>query len=537
MFTNLLRNFVAFSLLVATLLLLPTASLTQTQEVATSQQNSSWPKALVKVDPPTLRTPNDEDDSKSNSTQSSRNSAPFRPTMNIEAYVAAKKAAAQASPPESERRKEPRVQTTAQPVPLFSFEGVDQATAGGEITPDTHGAVGRDYFVEITNSHLDIFTKSGFRVRSISLSNFFQYSTQTILDPRVVYDANFDRWVITAMALQESETVQRFFIAASTGPDPLGSYFIYTLNVTRNPDDFFDFPQLGLHSNAVIITANIFPGLQRTVSNPNVYTIPISNLYSGGSLIMAQFTLPTGSTVAPPIVLDSNPNAFLVSAAPQGSSLSLYRLSNLLIPSSTTLSEAFSVPVPSYSVPPSAKQPSPCTRSTNNIDTSDSRFVNASTQSGDSLWQVHTVAVNTSFGPRPRPRFYQINTVINQVMQSGSFSATQTSYDFNASIAATSGEDVFVTWSGTDPLRGVNAQVLVSGRHPTDPFGVIPSGLPVVTSQACMSGNVDPGLGVQRWGDYSAVTVDPADSFTGWIVNEKINSTSQWGSRIGKISF
>ena len=50
-----------------------------------------------------------------------------------------------------------------------------------------------------------------------------------------------------------------------------------------------------------------------------------------------------------------------------------------------------------------------------------------------------------------------------------------------------------------------------------------------------------------RWGDYSAVTLDPkAYSITGgtcdagrraWIVNEKINSQTIWGSRIGRIGF
>ena len=50
-----------------------------------------------------------------------------------------------------------------------------------------------------------------------------------------------------------------------------------------------------------------------------------------------------------------------------------------------------------------------------------------------------------------------------------------------------------------------------------------------------------------RWGDYSAVTLDPtAYSITGgtcdagrraWIVNEKIDSQTIWGSRIGRIGF
>jgi hypothetical protein len=52
-----------------------------------------------------------------------------------------------------------------------------------------------------------------------------------------------------------------------------------------------------------------------------------------------------------------------------------------------------------------------------------------------------------------------------------------------------------------------------------------------------LSGNLDPGLGAQRWGDYSAVTLDPSNQATAWLVNEKINSSSIWGSRIITIGF
>lgn len=53
--------------------------------------------------------------------------------------------------------------------------------------PDTHGAVGLDYFVEVTNSHVDVYQKSeGTRVKSVSLASFFGYTKQTLFDPRCV---------------------------------------------------------------------------------------------------------------------------------------------------------------------------------------------------------------------------------------------------------------------------------------------------------------------------------------------------------------
>jgi len=43
--------------------------------------------------------------------------------------------------------------------------------------------------------------------------------------------------------------------------------------------------------------------------------------------------------------------------------------------------------------------------------------------------------------------------------------------------------------------------------------------------------------GVQRWGGYSSVTMDPLDGTKAWIINEKINNSSTWGTAFGGISF
>ena len=60
----------------------------------------------------------------------------------------------------------------------------------GLIPPDTRGAVGLDHFVEVTNSHVDIFVRTNPSQRtSISLAAFFGYTTRVLFDPRAVYDS------------------------------------------------------------------------------------------------------------------------------------------------------------------------------------------------------------------------------------------------------------------------------------------------------------------------------------------------------------
>ena len=92
-----------------------------------------------------------------------------------------------------------------------------------------------------------------------------------------------------------------------------------------------------------------------------------------------------------------------------------------------------------------------------------------------------------------------------------------------------------MTWTSTDARVGVNAQVRLSGKLSAD--AQITSGTAGFTSPRFLTGNFDPGFGVQRWGDYSAVTLDPSNEATAWLVNEKINSGSLWGSRIITIGF
>jgi len=394
----------------------------------------------------------------------------------------------------------------------------------GEFPPDTHGAAGLQEFVEVTNSHIDIFSKSDCtNLSSISLAAFFGYFTQGLFDPQAVYDSTWNRWIVTADAFPESPTVQRFFIAVSTTESPLGSFFIYDVNVDFfGNNNFWDYPHLGMDQDAIIITANIFDA-SGNFQGADMFAVAKARLYNGLGFSVPVFTGLVG-TLTPPIVLDQNATTFLIAAQPSGSALQLYGLHDSSR-ADISLTGPVDVPVDAYDMPPSAQQPSPCLENNETLDTLDSRFVNAGTQVGDSLWQVHTINL-VGFSA---PRFYQINTATNSVIQSGFFFASGTSFDFNASIVANSDNDVFLNWSSTDPPPGINAQVRFSGCDHNVGSCVPGAGFALITSPTCYI--------LHRWGDYSAVTVDPLNPRQAWLVNETIISQVDWGSQIGSIAF
>lgn len=504
------------------------------------------PSAQLKLAPAKLRTPEDmERDAALEAAgllaapeQSVQ--VPFRPTMNEAQYRKLKTEASKGfAPAQSKPETLLAPQLLAAPVLKgANIEGVNRNEAGALgfmfDPPDTHGTVGRNHFVEVTNSHLDIYSRvSPFsRVKSVTLNTFFGYNVagKYFFDPRAVYDRAWNRWVITCAAIPENAVgatqKQFYFVAFSQTDNPLGAFWVYKLQVTANVNEFWDYQQVGMDQDTIILTANFFVG--NTSQGARLITLAKARVYNGLGTVVPLWTGLRG-TLAPPIVLDQNPKTFLAAAAATNA-ISIYTLTNSSRGGGAVLSGPVTIPVPTWSFPPDAAQPGTGAL----LDSLDGRFVNAGTQVGNSLFQVHTIKFNaTAFCI---PKWYEFNTSTNTVIQSGIISRSGTSYDFNASIAANDSKDVFVTWTATDPAKSVNAEVRFSGRLHTDALGVIPAGSSLGGSST-FKGTATTSHPVLRWGDYSAVSLDPKNASRAWVVNEKNVNTSTWGSRIGEIGF
>src|SRR2546423_11904206 len=75
--------------------------------------------------------------------------------------------------------------------------------------------------------------------------------------------------------------------------------------------------------------------------------------------------------------------------------------------------------------------------------------------------------------------------------------------------------------------------VRISGRVPPDPAGTMESEMTLVNGSGSQTGTLT------RWGDYSAMTVDPVDDCTFWYTQEymKTTGTFNWNTRIGSFKF
>ena len=179
-----------------------------------------------------------------------------RPTVSMSDYRAAKAGTG------SDRR--PGTPTppagTRDTASTIGFNGVTQATSGGYFPPDINGAVSANKVAEIVNSHLAAYTRSGVQTSDRSLAALTGYSAQGIFDPRLLYDPTYKRWVFIAEAFPESAGVQAMFIGISKNASPDGPFSVYTFNINGacGSGNFWDYPQLGMNQDAVVITGNCF---------------------------------------------------------------------------------------------------------------------------------------------------------------------------------------------------------------------------------------------------------------------------------------
>ena len=96
------------------------------------------------------------------------------------------------------------------------------------------------------------------------------------------------------------------------------------------------------------------------------------------------------------------------------------------------------------------------------------------------------------------------------------------------SIAMDSAGNMALGYSASNAL--IFPSILYTGRLAGDPLGTMTLG-----ENSMKNGTGSQTAGGNRWGDYTALSVDPTDDLTFWYVNEYLPATSGagWRLRIG----
>jgi hypothetical protein len=146
----------------------------------------------------------------------------------------------------------------------------------------------------------------------------------------------------------------------------------------------------------------------------------------------------------------------------------------------------------------------------------------------EALVATHSVTSGSSVGVR----WYEIRTpgTTPTVFQQGTF-APNTTRRWMGSIGMDKVGDIAVGYSASSGT--VHPGIRYTGRVPTDAAGTLEAENTIITGGGSQTQQLT------RWGDYSALTVDPVDDCTFWYVNQylKQNGSFNWSTRIASFKF
>jgi hypothetical protein len=178
-----------------------------------------------------------------------------------------------------------------------------------------------------------------------------------------------------------------------------------------------------------------------------------------------------------------------------------------------------------------------CAATSCELDTSDGRFVNDSTQVGDQLWNVATYGL-TGAGTFATPSWGEFSISGASTTQKGQVFADNCSDDWNASLATSTDDKVWLNWTSTDPngssCGGTFARQYEAGRTSATAANALDNKIKSFTSPAELTGDFDPNFGLQRWGDTSSVW--QSNATTAWTVNNSVANANAWGTRWQRVT-
>jgi hypothetical protein len=464
--------------------------------------------------------------------------------------------------------------------PIQNFAGLEAddlpAIFGSRVAPpDTVADVGPNHVVEMVNSLFRVYDKTGTPLTAVApLSTiwaslgapFNDIDDGNDGDPIVLYDPLADRWmlsqfeIVTVAGAGRAQAFQ--LMAISQTGDPTGAYFLYAFAVP--PGRINDYPHFGVWPDAYYMTDNGFNSAFTAFLGGGCYAFNRAKMLVGDPTANGVFfnlpdsggMLPTDidGVAAPPA---GAPNLFFEFLADEfgspADSLNIFEFRpDFNTPANSTLTQRPALPLAAFD----ARQPS-------------SRAVVAQPAGGEGLDAIadrlmHRVAyrslpggaqsyvlnftVNVSGVNPTNSATYQGGvrwTELRRDTGTGAVTVNQQSTYAPGAVDGANGRDLWMASIAQDGEGNIGLVANASQLNPAlNPTAVYTGRLSADAANTLTQGEVDAlaaiTRGVQtgtsnRWGDYSSLSVDPADECTFWAAMEYVDAptaTFDWNTRI-----
>lgn len=429
------------------------------------------------------------------------------------------------------------------------WEGLGAGFPGYSVTavpPDPNIAVGPHHIVQWVNNAFVVFDKQGGQIQGpIADSTFWGSSTCNQLggysDPIIQYDRIADRWLVGEVAIPLLPGYLGQFaqcVAVSTTSDPTGSYYMWAYGFGTSLNDY---PKIGMWPDAYYITWNIFQNGSAFVGPEacafdrkgmlNGNQAPALVCFKPGSAYASLLPSDLDGATLPPA---GSPN-YVMSIDPASSAMYLWKFHvDFANPANST----FAGPTSVGGVAPFT---SPC------LDTQDCIPQPGTTEKLDALGDrlmyrlayrnfgghASIVANHTVLAPdgNTAVRWYEVRSPDSTptIFQQGTF-APDTENRWMGSLAMDRIGNIAVGYSVASALT--SPSIRFTGWEVGGTPGQLESEMSAVVGSGAQTG-------YNRWGDYSAMRIDPSDDCTFWYTQEyqATTASANWNTRIVSFKF
>jgi hypothetical protein len=418
----------------------------------------------------------------------------------------------------------------------LNFEGLGLGQYGFALQaapPDTNGVVGATQYVQWVNLEFAVFDKTtGALVSGPTSGNALwagfggACQNDNDGDPIVQYDKIANRWVFTQFAVSAAPYTQ--CVAVSTTSDATGSYNRYAFSFGNQ---FNDYPKLGVWPDAYYMSFNNF--LNRSIfTGPNACAMDRNAMLAGNPATIVCFQQASNLTTLLPSDMDGTiqpatgePAFFLDFGA---NKLNLWKFHvDFAVPTNSTFSGPTALSVAAFT--------QGCNRTcvaqpatSNRLDMLGDRMMyrlayRKFADGHEALVTSHTITTGY--------RWYEIRDPNGSpnIFQQGTY-APDSNTRWMGSLAMDQNGDIGLGYTVSSST--VFPSVFFTGRVPGDAAGTMESEQPIVNGSGSQTSPT-------RWGDYSAMTIDPVDDCTFWYTQEysKTTGSFSWNTRIATFNF
>ena len=434
--------------------------------------------------------------------------------------------------------------------------------------PDVNGRVGATQYVQWNNTSFAVFNKTtgALEYGPASGNTLFQAlgglcASHNDGDPVVSYDILAGRWVLSQFLVAgPAGSYSHQCFAVSTTSDATGEYYLY--DFVTDPVNFVDYPHQGVWPDGYYMAAHVFTAgpIEVPAAVPGafiegrVYVFEREKMIRGlpARMVSQELGRQVGhlpsdlDSLTPPPVGEA---AFMVGPNEGLTNITnTYRVKVTWDPAPTIaltrgeilegLGNAACFGSGRMCVP----QPSPALAA-DYLDKISGRYMyrlayrNQGTQAApdESLVVSGTSTGSVSVPVHGAVEWFEFrnagdSTAAPTLFQSGTYDP-DTNYRFMPSIAMDKDRNIALGYSKSSLT--INPGIYVTGRLAGDPVNTMGA-----------ETEMQAGLGVQlgggnRWGDYTAMTLDPIDQCTFYYTNEylKTNGAFNWSTRIAGFKF